>query len=129
LAGVTPELPAVKGVVEAILRNVMPKTFFKVSMVILAGLLPDAGKGIAHANGIEFGETKSRYEVRRSAETRTLLDAKTMLQPWYVDWRHTVAWQHGIARPRPYFAPAGCFIVRRVVTPYDVTLKSMYICR
>ena len=97
----------------------MPITPFKTAIAAFLAV----GPGLAHANGIEFGETKTRFEIKRT------FDARTMLQPWYVDWRHTVAWQHGHARPRPYFAPPGCFIVRRVATSNDVALQSIYICR
>jgi hypothetical protein len=88
-----------------------------------------AGTGVARASGIEFGETKTRFEIQHTLNARTTLNSRTMLQPWYVDWPHTTAWQHGIGRPRLYFAPPGCYIVRRVATPNDVALQSMYICR
>ena len=88
-----------------------------------AAVLVVAGTAVAQANGIEFGETKTRFEIQRT------LDARTMLRPWDIDWRHTPAWQQGISRPRPYFAPPGCFIIRRVATPDDVALQTMYICR
>jgi hypothetical protein len=91
----------------------MPITPFKTA---IAAFLT-AGPGFAHANGIEFGETKTRFEIHRTLEAKTTLDARTMLQPWYVDWRNTVAWQHG------------CFIVRRVATSNEVVLQSIYICR
>jgi hypothetical protein len=94
----------------------------------IAALLA-AGTEVAHADGIEFGETKTRFEIQRTLDAKTTLDARTMLHPWYVDWRHTLTWQHGIAKPRPYFAPPGCFIVRRVTTSNDVALQSIYICR
>ena len=88
-----------------------------------AAVLVVAGTAVAQANGIEFGETKTRFEIQRT------LDARTMLRPWDIDWRHTPAWQQGTSRPRPYFAPPGCFIIRRVATPDDVALQTMYICR
>jgi hypothetical protein len=90
---------------------------FAASIAVLAGT---AG---AQANGIEFGETKTRFEIQRS------LDAHAMLRPWDAGWRHTPAWQAGASRPRPDFAPPGCFIIRRVATPDDVALKTVYICR
>jgi hypothetical protein len=98
---------------------------FTTAMTVLLA----TGTGMARAGGIEFGETKTRFEIRQTLHGRTTLDSRAMMQPWYVDWRQTVAWQHGIGRPRPYFAPPGCFIVRRVATPYDVALQGMYICR
>jgi hypothetical protein len=103
----------------------VPTTSFKAAIAVLLG----AGAGLAHAGGIEFGEAKTRFEVQRAVDARTMLDTKTMLRPWYVDWPHTVAWQQGTSRPRPYFAPPGCFIIRRVATPDDVALRTMYICR
>ena len=96
---------------------------FTTAMAVLLA----AGTGVARASGIEFGET--RFEIQHTLNARTTLNSRTMLQPWYVDWPHTTAWQHGIGRPRPYFAPPGCYIVRRVATPNDVALQSMYICR
>jgi hypothetical protein len=98
---------------------------FTTAMAVLLA----AGTGVARASGIEFGETKTRFEIQHTLNARTTLNSRTMLQPWYVDWPHTTAWQHGIGRPRPYFAPPGCYIVRRVATPNDVALQSMYICR
>jgi hypothetical protein len=89
----------------------------------MAGAAVLVSTAVAQANGIEFGETKTRFEIRRT------LDARTMLRPWDIDWRHTLAWQQGTARPRPYFAPPGCFVIRRVATPDDITLQTMYICR
>jgi hypothetical protein len=66
----------------------------------VAVLLTAATGGFAEAqnNGIEFGEAKTRYEIQRN------LDAKTTVSPWQVDCCYAVAWQHGNARPRPYFA-------------------------
>jgi len=119
------ELSTVRRVVRRKLGQDMPITPFKTAIAALLAL----GPGLAHANGIEFGETKTRFEIQRTLEAKTTLDARTMLHPWQVDWRHTVAWQHGHARPRPYFAPPGCFIVRRVATSNDVVLQSIYICR
>jgi hypothetical protein len=86
-------------------------------------ILMVAGTATAQASGIEFGETKTRFEIQRT------LDARTMLRPWDIDWRRTLTWQEGTSRPRPYFAPPGCFIIRRVATPDDVALQTMYICR
>jgi hypothetical protein len=49
--------------------------------------------------------------------------------PWDVDWRHTAAWQHGVAKPRPNFAPPGCFIDRWVAIRHRVNWQQLYICR
>jgi hypothetical protein len=103
----------------------VPITPFQTAVATLLAV----GTGVAYADGMDFGETKTRFEIQRTLNAKTAFDARTMLHPWYVDWRHTLAWQHGIGRPRPYFAPPGCFIVRRVATPNDVALQSMYICR
>jgi len=52
-----------------------------------------------------------------------------LLYPWNFDWRHTAAWQQGVSRPTPYFAPPGCFIERWVATPHSVAWKRLYLCR
>lgn len=49
--------------------------------------------------------------------------------PWDVDDSRMIAWQHGHSRPTPWFAPAGCFIDRRVATPRGVSWQRLYICR
>ena len=65
-----------------------------------AAVLVVAGMAVAQANGIEFGETKTRFEIQRT------LDARTMLRLWGFDWRRTVAWRR--AHPGPaVFCPAG----------------------
>jgi len=112
-------------VVDVTLGTVVTLAQFTTAMTVLLA----AGTGMARASGVEFGETKTRFEIRHNLHARTTLDSRTMLQPWYVDWRHTLAWQHGISRPKPYFAPSGCFIVRRIATAHDVALQSTYICR
>jgi hypothetical protein len=89
----------------------------------IAGVAVLAGTATTQATGIEFGETKTRFAIQRT------LDARSMLRPWDIDWRHTLAWQHGRSRPRPYFAPPGCFITRRVATRDSVSLQTVYICR
>ena len=96
-----------------------------VSMFPCAAVLLVAGTGLAQAQnkGIEFGETRTRFEVQRH------LDAQTDLRPWDSQWQRTFAWQYGNARPRPFFAPPGCFITRRVRTHDGVALKTIYICR
>jgi len=42
---------------------------------------------------------------------------------------HPVAWQQGNARPRPWFAPPGCYAMRWVTTPHSASWQSVYICR
>jgi len=119
------ELGTFGRVVDVTLGKMMSIMPFKTAIAVLLSV----GTGAAHANGIEFGEAKTRFEIQRTLDAKTTLDARTMLQPWYVDWRHTLGWQHGVARPRPYFAPPGCFIVRRVATSNNVALQTIYICR
>jgi hypothetical protein len=89
----------------------------------IAGVAVLAGTATTRATGIEFGESKTRFEIQRA------LDTRSMLRPWDIDWRHTLAWQDGTSRPRPYFAPLGCFITRRVATRDSVAPQTVYICR
>jgi hypothetical protein len=77
----------------------------------------------AHLVAIESSETTTRFEFQR------LSDPNVHLQPWNIGWRRTYGWQHGNAKPTPYFAPPGCYINRRVTTPDGANLQNMYICR
>jgi hypothetical protein len=77
----------------------------------------------AHASDIEFGETKTQFEILRS------LDAKVLLRPWDLNWRNTVAWQAGNSKPRESFAPPGCYVTRLVTTCQKTNWQREYICR
>ena len=80
-----------------------------------------AGSTIAKAADINFGETRTRYQVQNE------LTARERLRPWDVDWRHTYAWQHGRTF-RAKFAPPGCTIRRLVTTPSGTQLQDLFIC-
>lgn len=79
------------------------------------------GSGAAKAADINFGETRTRFQVRNG------LTAEQRLRPWEVDWRHTYAWQHGRTL-RTEFAPRGCYIRRLVTTPSGTELQELFIC-
>lgn len=100
----------------------MPAISFKAGVAFLLAVAT-GGPALAQNNSIEFGEAKTRYEIQRN------LEVKPALPPWQVDCCYAVAWQHGNSRPRPYFAPPGCFITRYVTTRENVALQTVYICR
>lgn len=79
------------------------------------------GSAAAKAADINFGETRTRYQIRNE------LTARERLRPWDVDWRHTYAWQHGRTL-RAEFAPPGCYIKRLVTTPSGTELQDLFIC-
>jgi hypothetical protein len=81
-----------------------------------------AGSAAAKAADINFGETRTRYQIRNE------LTARERLRPWDVDWRHTYAWQHGRTL-RAEFAPPGCYIKRLVTTPSGTEPQELFICR
>lgn len=80
-----------------------------------------AGSAAAKAADIDFGETRTRFQIRNE------LTAQQRLRPWDVDWRHTYAWQHGRS-VRTEFAPPTCYIRRRVTTPSGTQLQRLFIC-
>ena len=80
-----------------------------------------AGSAAAKAADINFGETRTRYQIRNE------LTARERLRPWDVDWRHTYAWQHG-RTVRAEFAPPGCTIRRLVTMPSGTQLQDLFIC-
>lgn len=90
---------------------------------IVLNLLVAPALAWAHVDAIEPREIRTRFEIQRPS------DPKIYLQPWNIDWHRTYAWQHGNAKPTPYFAPPGCYINRRVTTPDGANLQNMYICR
>jgi hypothetical protein len=79
------------------------------------------GSAAAKAADINFGETRTRYQIQNE------LTAWERLRPWDVDWRHTYAWQHGRTL-RTEFAPPGCTIRRLVTTPSGTELQELFIC-
>ena len=89
--------------------------------VVLASALILVGSAAATAADINFGETRTRFQIRNE------LTAWERLRPWDVDWRHTYAWQHGRTL-RTEFAPPGCTIRRLVTTPSGTELQDLFIC-
>lgn len=80
-----------------------------------------AGSAAAKAADINFGEVRTRYQIRNE------LTARERLRPWDVDWRHTSVWQHGRTL-RTEFALTGCYIRRLVTTPSGTDLQELFIC-
>jgi hypothetical protein len=79
------------------------------------------GSATAKAADINFGEVRTRYQIRNE------LTAWERLRPWDVDWRHTYVWQHGRTL-QTEFAPPGCYITRLVTTPSGTQLQELFIC-
>jgi hypothetical protein len=90
-------------------------------MKYLAIALVLAGVAQAHAADINFGEMKTRFQLRDE------LAGGQRLRPWEFDWRHPYAWQHGNSR-RTEFAPRGCYIRRVVTTPSARQWQELFIC-
>ena len=90
--------------------------------LVLASALILAGSTAAKPSDINFGETRTRFQIQNEPT------AKERLRPWAVDWRHTYAWQHGTSKWRGSFAPPGCFITRWVVTPSSAGMQELFIC-
>ena len=86
------------------------------ALILVGSVVAKAG-----SRGIDFGEVRTRYQIRNE------LTAKERLRPWDVDWRHTYAWQHGRTL-RTEFAPPGCYITRLVTTPSGTQLQDLFIC-
>ena len=89
--------------------------------LVLASALILLGSAAAKAADINFGETRTRFQVQNE------LTAAERLRPWDVDWRHTYAWQHGRVI-RSEFAPPGCYIKRVVTTRSGSRLEELFIC-
>ena len=89
--------------------------------LVLASALILTGNTAATAADINFGETKTRFEVANE------LTAWERLRPWEVDWRHTTLWQHGRTF-RTEFAPPGCYITRYVTTRSGTRLEELFVC-
>jgi hypothetical protein len=89
--------------------------------LVLALALILAGSTAATAADINFGETRTRFQIRNE------LTAWERLRPWDVDWRHTYAWQDGRSF-RTEFAPPGCTITRLVTTRSGPRLQELFIC-
>jgi hypothetical protein len=87
----------------------------------LAFALILVGGAAAKAADINFGETRTRFQIQNE------LTASERLRPWDVDWRHTYLWQHGQTL-RTEFAPPGCTIWRWVTTPSGTQLRELFIC-
>jgi hypothetical protein len=79
------------------------------------------GGSAARAADINFGETRTRYQIRHE------LTAGERLRPWDVGWRHTLVWQDGRSF-RTEFAPPGCTITRLVTTRSGSRLQELFIC-
>lgn len=79
------------------------------------------GSAAAKAADVNFGEVRTRYQIRNE------LTAWERLHPWDVDWRHTYAWQHGRIL-RTEFAPPGCTITRLVTTPSGTEMRELFVC-
>lgn len=79
------------------------------------------GSAAATAADINFGEVRTRYQIRNE------LTARERLRPWDVDWRRTHVWQDGRTL-RTEFAPPGCTITRLVTTPSGTVLQELFIC-
>ena len=89
--------------------------------LVLVSALILAGSAAAKAADINFGETRTRFEIRNELTTWE------RLRPWDVDWRHTTLWQHGRTL-RTEFAPPGCYITRYVTTRSGTSLQELFIC-
>jgi len=89
--------------------------------LVIASALILAGGAAATAADINFGETRTRFQVENE------LTAWQRLRPWDVDWRHTQLWQHGRAF-RTEFAPPGCYINRLVTTRSGTRWEQQFIC-
>lgn len=88
-----------------------------------------AGSAVAKAADINFGEVRTRYQIRNE------LTAWERLRPWDVGsdvgwdagWRRTTLWQDGRTF-RTEFAPPGCTITRLVTTRSGTSLQKLFIC-
>ena len=89
--------------------------------LVLASALILAGSTAAKPSDINFGETRTRFQIQNE------LTVWERLHPWDVDWRHTTLWQHGRAL-RTEFAPPGCTITRLVTTRSGTSLQQLFIC-
>ena len=89
---------------------------------LVAGLaLVLAGSAVAKAADTNFGEVRTRYQIRNE------LTAWERLRPWDVGWRRTTLWQDGRTF-RTEFAPPGCTITRLVTTRSGTSLQELFIC-
>lgn len=89
--------------------------------LLFASALILVGSIVAKAADINFGEVRTRYQIRSE------LTPGERLRPGNLDWRHAFVWQHG-RTVRTEFAPPGCYITRLVTTPSGMQLQELFIC-